>query len=113
MLNPNAAQWVAALRSGEYEQCKMQLTYNGKFCCLGVGALLAEKAGVITDAEWIHNCYLPEKVVKWLGLRTEQGSYGQEEFLSSDNDNSRKTFSEIADIIESEPEGLFEKGGAA
>jgi hypothetical protein len=37
-MNPEVKQkWVAALRSGNYEQGKNYLkTFNGKFCCLGV-----------------------------------------------------------------------------
>lgn len=29
-------EWVAALRSGDYEQGRSQLSYDGKYCCLGV-----------------------------------------------------------------------------
>lgn len=37
------AQWIAALRSGDYEQGKGFLQKNDKFCCLGV---LQEISGV-------------------------------------------------------------------
>jgi len=44
------AQWVAALRSGEYEQGQGALNSDGKFCCLGVLCELAVNAGVTTRA---------------------------------------------------------------
>lgn len=37
------AEWIAALRSGKYEQGQNALCADGRFCCLGV---LAEEAGV-------------------------------------------------------------------
>lgn len=37
------ADWVAALRSGEYRQTKHQLQDSGGFCCLGV---LCKVAGI-------------------------------------------------------------------
>lgn len=40
------ADWVKALRSGEYEQGSGSLNKAGKFCCLGVLCDLAVKAGV-------------------------------------------------------------------
>lgn len=43
----------------------------------------------------------------WLGLRTVSGTFGDDEDLTYLNDKQNKTFAEIADIIESEPPGLF------
>lgn len=41
------AQWVKALRSGEYEQMAPALCYQegGKYCCLGVLAAVAGQQG--------------------------------------------------------------------
>lgn len=41
------AQWVKALRSGEYEQMAPALCYQegGKYCCLGVLATVAGQRG--------------------------------------------------------------------
>jgi hypothetical protein len=51
-MNPEIkAQWVAALRSGEFEQGKGTLKRDGKFCCLGVLCELAARAGVVTAAQ--------------------------------------------------------------
>ncbi len=39
------AEWVAALRSGEYPQGRHWLENKGKYCCLGVLCDLAVKKG--------------------------------------------------------------------
>jgi hypothetical protein len=36
MLNENAKKWVAALRSGRFDQGRGRLCIDGKHCCLGV-----------------------------------------------------------------------------
>lgn len=36
-------KWVAALRSGDYEQCQSRFEFNGGFCCLGVLCKVAGK----------------------------------------------------------------------
>jgi hypothetical protein len=53
---------------------------------------------------------LPPIVKEWLGLETVTGRYFPSNlmFLSKNNDKG-KTFEEIADIIESEPPGLFKE----
>ena len=48
MLNDNAKKWVAALRSGKYEQAKGWLREGDKFCCLGVACDLFD------PDEWHH-----------------------------------------------------------
>jgi len=55
------AQWVAALRSGEYKQGEKALAIldgddGPKYCCLGVLCELAEKAGVHLNT---HPEYIP------------------------------------------------------
>lgn len=49
---------------------------------------------------------LPEPVMDWLGLVSALGHY-KGAALYMQNDVAGKTFAEIADIIESEPAGLF------
>lgn len=44
------AQWLTALRSGEYQQGRGYLRRNDTFCCIGVLADLAIKAGI---GEWM------------------------------------------------------------
>jgi hypothetical protein len=115
MLNDVATKWVKALRSGEYKQGKGQLCEThpqegNQHCCLGVLADLAVKAGVLS--EFRYSFYLDETTQKWCGLADSAGSFKSESeeekvtSLSWLNDRG-KTFEQIADIIESEPEGLF------
>jgi hypothetical protein len=134
-MNENAKNWVAALRSGKYKQCKQKLTDGIGHCCLGVGAELAAEAGVcvrttrtrvdesgeeltITEFDGLYGWLSPD-VREWLGLQDNCGKFfvGEENPLAILNiksesslamlNDSDKTFAEIADVIESEPEGLF------
>jgi hypothetical protein len=95
-------------------------TLENTYCCLGVACELARQDGVRvskkkntedTCFEYSSNSgILPPRVQKWLGLGSDDGSYisknGRETSLVVRNDTG-KTFTEIAKIIESEPEGLF------
>lgn len=114
-LNANAKKWVRALRSGKYKQGKKTLaTVDGKFCCLGVACELAIKDGVDIIKEKAPDGFLydgksgilPARVRKWLGLRSNVGTFGKDGDLSVLNDSGTR-FKTIANIIESEPEGLF------
>lgn len=125
-MNENAKKWVAALRSGDYEQETIGLmrqayqpgygskTKNGpdKFCCLGVlcdisGLAKWKGIGESATPTYMGDLFhLPKAVMEWAGLRDDCGAFGEERALSGIND-AGIGFSEIADIIESEPEGLF------
>jgi hypothetical protein len=125
MLNENAKKWVAALRSGEYRQAQQVLRKENKFCCLGVACdLYGKEHGIewkkVGDAYYFldEKMVLPKSVKEWLGTLTsgtffedksvpEKDRYRHTQ-LSSKNDRD-SSFAEIADIIESEPEGLFVK----
>lgn len=109
MLNDVAKEWVKALRSGDYEQGKFALrTRDNKFCCLGVLCDLAHEAGVIESPVKDFSCYsyagqsatAASPIRKWAGLDDAVA-------LIVANDREGKTFAEIADLIESEPVGLF------
>ena len=101
MLNPNAQKWVAALRSGRYKQGKGKLKAGSKYCCLGVACkLYPGKLPALRDF-----ARLPDEVQEWLGLNSDSGEFG-EQCLAKINDEGA-SFAEIADLIESEPEGLF------
>lgn len=126
-MNDNAKNWVKALRSGEYTQGRSVLTRvhsdgSEAHCCLGVACVLAVEAGVISAsakrAERNLVCYgddfktavLPEAVRSWLGLTLNDSTFirdGREDQLTALND-AGVSFEDIAKIIESEPEGLFE-----
>lgn len=107
----NRKLWVEELRSGRIKQGRQQLERSdGSMCCLGV---LSKLAGCERDANYSIIVYdgdrfaASQRAREWVGLNTESGSYGSDlEDLASDNDGG-KTFAEIADIIESEPKGLF------
>jgi len=114
-------KWVEALRSGDYEQCSGGLRTGDKYCCLGVLCDLSSKdgAGVWTDhggrayefsiKDDGHSSVLPEFVCNWAGLNSNSHGGCNPYFLipkqraattlSGEND-SGKTFAEIADLIE-------------
>lgn len=105
------ALWLAALRSGKIKQTRLRLGRDdGSRCCLGVACDVAVKAGII-DTYDPDKTDLPLDVTEWLGLTEPEGRYrtvsGGVTYLVSDNDFHQKTFEQIADIIESKPEGLF------
>ena len=116
-MNENARAWVAALRSGEYKQGKGALRpTKNSYCCLGVACELYRQAEGGTwqndDAGFTfqnNTKVLPPCVSVWLGLTFPGGSYlggVYYDSLTAQNDGG-STFSEIADVIESEPAGLF------
>ena len=127
MLNPVAKKWVEALRSGKYKQGFGQLkNRQNEYCCLGVLCDLAEKEGMDFGEEWVSDGHygwraglkvglIPASVKEWVGLENSTSSYLEDTHnhtgssLAAAND-ARRTFSEIADIIESEPKGLFVQG---
>lgn len=125
-LNENAKKWVAALRSGEFKQGKYVLHQvdTDSYCCLGVGCKVAMANGVQLETGTIQidgkyegvatrfdceHTFLPKSVKDWLGLTSSVGC-SHAGYLTELND-SGKTFSKIADLIESEPPGLFVKEG--
>ena len=121
MLNENAKKWVAALRSGKYQQGKNWLRKGDQFCCLGVACELAVAEGIVSygvvgDVAKYGNkySYLPREVQDWLGLSHIGATYhgGSKERVNSlpiQNDCDGLSFEQIADIIESEPKGLFQE----
>jgi len=120
-MNKNARKWVSELRSGKWTQARDALSYNRKsFCCLGVACELYEQdvgglrikklpSGKISYNEF--SDLLPKAVCNWIGLVDCGGSYLTNSArsekvtgsLTIDND-SGKTFSEIADIVEAHPQ---------
>ena len=109
--------WVAALRSGEYEQGKNYLhTSDDKFCCLGVLCDLAVKAGKVemtpphsTPApvayRYNRSFAMPPSVVQeWAGLEDADPyvdwSGGEGNYTLSSLNDLGTSFSDIADLIE-------------
>lgn len=114
----NRKKWVDALRSGEYEQGRGFLCKEEKYCCLGV---LCEVAGI--QRQLVHvfttiNAGIsvyegrgpklpPQAALDFVGLSSDIGMFlGGEGTLVEMNDDG-VSFLTIADLIESEPEGLF------
>lgn len=112
------ADWVSALRSGEYSQGHGALQKGGGFCCLGVLCDLAVKAGVELTIGNACGCgdddcspgvtynnnesYPPTPVLDWAGMSSMDPivKYGGEtRTLSALNDEGR-SFEEIANLIE-------------
>ena len=133
------AKWIEALRSGEYTQTQKELRSIDNFqkksyCCLGVACDLYDSKIWAPDAfpfsivnHKVEN--LPNEVQTHLHLRNPEGTFAiTYEWLSELNSDLAKkiprharlslanlndsgfTFEEIADIIESNPPGLFEEG---
>ena len=119
-MNPDIkTQWVAALRSGNYEQGRRYLRWGEGFCCLGVLCDLAAKAGAASweppglsnSCEIVQACggavsVLPYAVKRWAGLQDADPSVtvdGVEEItLSRANDVLLLEFPAIADLIEAQ-----------
>ena len=104
--------WVKALRSGQYKQGQHSLCTNKRYCCLGVLAELAVQYGV---AKKLSNLYdgregfLSSGIMDWVGLQTDSGRYMKgynTTSLALMNDQGM-SFTDIADIIESNPPDLF------
>lgn len=97
--------WVAALRSGEYEQTTETLESDGAYCCLGVLCVVA-KIDIPPDANDLdYNDEGDEQGIYDLralrddcGLGT--GHDSPQIKLITMNDEDGKTFPEIADWIE-------------
>jgi len=121
------AEWIKALRSGDYRQGEDYLHTSGteeRFCCLGVACDLAVKEGVITaraahpesgSGAWNYasdgeESFLPESVRSWLGLLSADPTVYLDEPLEEFgpatacvtdlNDGERWTFDQIADALE-------------
>ena len=82
------AKWIAALRSGEYKQCRDQLHFCGGHCCLGVAEIVL---GLKSESIYLlKGDNFPSSI-----------TYDSEAvvILTGMNDDG-KSFSEIADWIE-------------
>ena len=115
--------WVGALRSGEYKQGRNNLCWKTgdtyEYCCLGVACeisglgefvlssgLTSGYLGFIMDEEQPQNATLPDAVQEWLGLHDSCGFYGGGKGSLIELNDAGVPFTSIANIIESEPEGL-------
>jgi hypothetical protein len=104
-----AERWVAALRSGEYEQTTQNLRDYEGFCCLGVLCDIhrVEQGTMDWDDDFDYGGdtdrrgdVLPLPVLLWAGMKNQSGTVGSDFSLVGLNDDDGKTFPEIADVIE-------------
>ena len=109
------AELVEALRSGEYQQTIRVLRDSDNFCCLGVACDISglsewERIGIRTFNYLGEKKILPVEIMEYYGFKTQKvvfyNSRGYPENLIILNDRGF-SFKEIADVIESEPEGMF------
>ena len=102
------ARWVDALRSGVYTQTTGALRNEKGYCCLGV---LCDLHAHETNTPWVPDAFsfvyadelnvLPSIVRKWAGLLRKDPIVKEAEApLTYMNDSQRRTFAEIADVIE-------------
>jgi hypothetical protein len=120
------ADWLTALRSGEYKQgkgfLKSQQGEHVSYCCLGVLCELAAKAGIVEDSEvdedaFVHtfdgqSSYLPPKVAIWADIQYQGKIYREGDTGSisdrrvsvdlADLNDYKLDFAGIADVIEKE-----------
>jgi hypothetical protein len=114
MMNDNMKLVIKALRSGEYKQTTQALQDKDGYCCLGVMCAVYEGvtgnflrrdgfSGELYGGELDDQ----EGVQEWVGLNCGGGTSRYRLSLAELNDNEGYNFSEIADFIESEPQGLL------
>ena len=115
-IRQNIINWIAALRSGEYKQGRISLKTEDRYCCLGVAA---EIGGYLNTS---HEYEAYNQNLRVYGLADVHGVFYDSKGacgsiahrrLTSLNDNMKFTFKQIADVIESNPDGLFRKDVAA
>ena len=124
------AAWCEALESGEYAQTAGYLRDPDGYCCLGVGCDVYHKITGLGHWEiedpkstfvlWMgakvtSSVALPDAVMDFFGLATNEGIYVEEEpykysELTRLNDDLGKSFSEIAAVIRAEPPELIKEG---
>ena len=97
-----AKKWVAALRSGKYEQTRGALKDSNGHCCLGVLCSISPWKNTYTrmrDGENLTNRVLPAKIQAWAGISNPNGRYDGFESLASKNDDGA-SFEDIALLID-------------
>jgi hypothetical protein len=108
------AAWVAALRSGQYTQGRFKLFDGTHYTAIGVGCVVMGLEPQFNPSSQTYSfgsigavAWTPDEFMEWVGLRDMLGTNDAGRSLTYNNDVDRLSFAEIADIIESEPPGLF------
>jgi hypothetical protein len=115
-MNDNMRKVLVALRDGGYWQTQGNLQDYTGHCCLGVMCEVFEKETGETIPRNNYgeiiggNLHGHKSVQEWVGLSSPcglfTGKHKDAVSLAGLNDNG-STFTEIADFIESEPQGLL------
>lgn len=122
-LGTNQQAWVDTLRSGLYPQCRGTLQRDSGFCCLGVGAKVAQGAGIRVEVDDLGDLSggslggYYRQVVDFLGLHTQYGDFIDsvelEDRFVDDlielNDRLLYDFNQIADFIEENAHLVFKE----
>jgi len=101
------AKWLAALRSGEYEQGTGALCRDGRYCCLGVLMRIAgekRSGGLYPPTHWAGSqgiTFFDSDGCEW----PTQPYLPALKLDAGDANDTGKTFAEIADAIEACAEG--------
>ncbi len=96
------AQWVAALRSGQYKQGVGYLHNQGCYCCLGVLADTYNPKGWTPIDGWDNGYQFcgQSSVLEYYSLNEFGLSSEYQDILIGFNDDTKYTFEQIADWIE-------------
>ncbi len=95
-------EWVAALRSGKYEQGFKMLKSGNTFCCLGVLCDISPPA-----LDWFGAAPQLNSAIKhWSGMVSGNGNLDDITCLTKLNDSEGYDFAAIADLIEERWEDL-------
>lgn len=117
MINDNAKKWLAALRSGEYQQGRGALCRADRFCCLGVACAVYQKDVGDLKVKDVANMtefdgetgVLPKRMQAWLGINDENPDLydGQRERPMASRNDSGATFADLANLIEQNESRVF------
>lgn len=104
----NAMKWITTLRSGKYAQGYGALQTETGFCCLGVACDIfipntRKRKFITTSGHWILIGGMPTEQPNspfWLN-KVDKDFYDKTGTALSDlNDRERRSFDEIADLIQ-------------
>jgi hypothetical protein len=114
MINENMKSVIAALRSGKYKQTVGALQNSCGHCILGVICEVYETDTGESPKRDLRGRLIGDDlsshmdVWEWVGLVDGDGDCGiSKPSLMTMNDIHKKTFLELADFIETDPEGLL------
>lgn len=90
-------KWIAALRSGEYNQASRCLFDGDGYCCLGVAcSIIGSAKSDLMNRSWVRDFMAPDIPKQLIGDRANLVV----KVLSEMNDQGDMAFPEIADWID-------------